>query len=238
MFNIKDYTLLIPEKVDTERESVAQVWQNLNGEVVKVGKFWQKPDVNTDKVVIYGNDTFSLILAQVLGVELISPNDDIIAALAWQWVKRKIDCIKLAEVSSFNFPLFIKPVIPKQFKAQVYNDQQQFREATKGISVDDLVLCADIIKIDAEARCFVLDKTIQTIAIYEGQSEIEGVCLFANEFLTAVTDKLPNTFVMDLGYNEVLGWFILEFNASWGAGLNGCDPKKALSCIQVATRQN
>ncbi|WP_394337843.1 hypothetical protein [Chitinophaga silvisoli] len=40
---------------------------------------------------------------------------------------------------------------------------------------------------------------------------------------------------MDLGFNEVLGWFVLEFNASWGAGLNGCRAEKVIDCILAAT---
>jgi len=45
---------------------------------------------------------------------------------------------------------------------------------------------------------------------------------------------LPTTFVLDLGYNEKLGWFVIEFNSSWGAGLNFCKPEKVVECIRAA----
>ncbi len=32
------------------------------------------------------------------------------------------------------------------------------------------------------------------------------------------------------------GWAFLEANATWGAGLNGCDPVAVLPCLAAATR--
>ena len=46
---------------------------------------------------------------------------------------------------------------------------------------------------------------------------------------------LPKSYVLDIGYNKANGWFIIEFNASWGAGLNGCQAEKVIECIRTAT---
>jgi hypothetical protein len=46
---------------------------------------------------------------------------------------------------------------------------------------------------------------------------------------------LKDSFVMDLGWNDRDEWFIIEFNSTWGAGLNGCDPNKVVSCVMEAT---
>jgi hypothetical protein len=42
-------------------------------------------------------------------------------------------------------------------------------------------------------------------------------------------------YVVDIGYNTEKGWFIIEFNACWGAGLNGCSPEKVIDCIIEST---
>ena len=46
---------------------------------------------------------------------------------------------------------------------------------------------------------------------------------------------LPKTCVMDLAFIKTRSWALLEFNASWGAGLNGCDPLAAARCIAAAS---
>jgi hypothetical protein len=38
-----------------------------------------------------------------------------------------------------------------------------------------------------------------------------------------------------MAYDEQIGWFILEFNACWGAGLNNCKAEKVIDCIIDAT---
>ncbi len=37
------------------------------------------------------------------------------------------------------------------------------------------------------------------------------------------------TVVIDVGYFVDRGGAVIEFNAAWGAGLNGCDPEKSLA---------
>jgi hypothetical protein len=46
---------------------------------------------------------------------------------------------------------------------------------------------------------------------------------------------IPATCVVDIGYIAQRGWAIIEANAVWGAGLNGCDPLAAAMCIAEAT---
>jgi hypothetical protein len=41
--------------------------------------------------------------------------------------------------------------------------------------------------------------------------------------------------VVDVGFIDGRGWAVVEFNAAWGAGLNGCDPDKVLPAIVVAS---
>ncbi|SHN40625.1 DUF4343 domain-containing protein [Chitinophaga sp. CF418] len=53
--------------------------------------------------------------------------------------------------------------------------------------------------------------------------------------LTNNQKYLPRVVVVDIAYNEQAGWFLLEFNACWGAGLNNCSAEKVIDCIVNAT---
>jgi hypothetical protein len=48
-------------------------------------------------------------------------------------------------------------------------------------------------------------------------------------------NQLPRVVVVDIAFSELTGWFILEFNACWGAGLNNCKAEKVIDCIIGAT---
>ena len=235
---MKNEVLLIPEKIDSERDSVAEIWEQLGGNVVRIGKFWNKPELERgSRLTIYGNDTFSLVLAQVLSVNLIMPKDELIAELKPDWLKRNIEIIELKNVRQLDFPVFIKPVKPKIFKSSIYDSLDQFKENIEGIEDNELVIVSDVINVEKEVRSFILDNVIQDLAYYEGQGDIQEPKDFIEEFLKDSTIKFPRTYVLDIGFNEELGWFIIEFNSSWGAGLNYCDPKKVLDCIKAATEQ-
>ena len=88
-----------------------------------------------------------------------------------------------------------------------------------------------MVEIRAEARAFVLDGRLQTCAVYEGEAEPPS------DFLqqAAQTLALPRTCVLDAALLPQ-GWALLEANASWGAGLNGCDPRAILDCLEIATQ--
>ena len=74
----KGLTLLIPDKSDVERDAVAAAWERAGGEVLRLGRFWEPPSLEAASVRVYGNDTFGLVLAQKLGLALISPADDLL----------------------------------------------------------------------------------------------------------------------------------------------------------------
>ena len=42
---------------------------------------------------------------------------------------------------------------------------------------------------------------------------------------------LPRTVVVDMGLLDTGTWVVIEFNATWGSGLNGCDPECVVDCI-------
>ncbi len=227
--------LFIPDKIDIERDSIANTWIDNGGEVKRIGKFWEKPILDSRRVTIYGIDTFSLVLAQVIGVSLIEPKDEVIRDIPAKWIKRKIHVTAIADINTSIFPTFIKPVKPKTFTSKVYHTLQEFLTETKGIEPNEEIIQSDIIQIDSEIRAFILDNQILDLAIYEGDAHIAFAKAFLEDFLNNHTIDLPKTYVVDIGYNHKDEWFIIEFNSSWGAGLNGCDPNNVISGIREAT---
>lgn len=235
---MKNEFLLIPDKSDIERDAIADIWKRNGGEVKRVGSFWKQPDLDSRRVTIYGNDTFSLVLAQVIELNLIEPKDEVLSDIPFTYVKRNITILKVSDIETLVFPTFIKPVKPKTFVSKVYNSLTEFKEASKGIELFEKVIQSDIIQIDTEVRAFILHNKILDLAIYEGNADISEAKSFLLDFLNTTTIDLPITYVIDLGYNSTNHWFIIEFNASWGAGLNGCDPHKVIEGIREATVNN
>jgi hypothetical protein len=230
--------LLIPEKTDIEFEQVFRTWTDNGGEIRRLGKYWIKDEsLNGQKIAIYGNQTFSLVLAQIYNVELISPDDKDIAKLDQSWIKRKIEIKTISDIVENIFPIFLKPVIPKSFIASVFSTLKDFEEATKGLEKTEELLTSTIVNdIKAEARGYLKNGVVKDIALYEGNADIKEGELFLRKFAEKNLDILPEVVVTDIAYSEKLGWFVLEFNACWGAGLNNCNAEKVIDCIIDATK--
>lgn len=231
---IDGLTLLIPEKPDPERDAVARAWREAGGPVLRIDRFWSPPEVDRQRVRLYGNDTFCLVLAQKLGLEMVSPPDDLLLTVDPAWRQREVHGSTLDRAAREAFPRFIKPLVPKQFRARVYREPSELEEECRGLAPDTAVLSAEVVDIQAEARAFVLDQQVRTCALYEG----EGIVSEAEAFLSAFAraTPLPRTCVLDAALIRDRGWALLEANATWGAGLNGCDPVQAVTCIAEASR--
>ena len=231
---MKNEILIIPDKPDVERDAIAKIWQQQGGEVMRIGKFWIKPETKNKRVSIYGYDSFCLVLAQVLEIEMLMPKDEMIAKLNFNFLKRKIELQEVGGINKIEFPKFIKPVIPKLFKAEVFKSVEELDAQIEHIENDTKLICSEIIQVDKEVRSFILDREIKDLAFYEGAGDIDAPEKFIKEFLKECQLDLPKTFVLDIGFNEKLGWFVIEFNSSWGAGLNFCKAEKVIDCIRAA----
>ena len=163
------------------------------------------------------------------------PQDEIIAELDYPWTKRHIQIKLINTLKEINFPKFIKPAKPKLFPAKVYKSLPEIKQNITDMPDNEQVIISEIICIDKEVRAFILNNQVQDLAFYEGEGDIQEPKIFIENFLKESNTKLPLTYVLDLGFNQQSGWFIIEFNASWGAGLNFCNPEKVLDCIFAAT---
>jgi len=229
--------LLIPEKTDIEFEQVFATWTSNGGEIRRLGKYWIRNEELSDRrIAIYGNQTFAFVLAQIYGVELLSPDDTLIARLDARWTGRDVQLRQIGEIQESDFPVFIKPVIPKIFIAGVFDTLAAFNEVVQGLAADEQILVSSIVDpIQAEARAFIMNGNVKDIALYEGFASLDEGREFLTSFMEDSRNDLPDTVVVDIAFNKQIGWFVLEFNACWGAGLNNCSAEKVIDCIVNAT---
>jgi hypothetical protein len=87
----------------------------------------------------------------------------------------------------------------------------------------------------AEVRCFVLDGRILDCAVYDGDLGVRVNDASALAEHVAQTPGMPRAVVVDIGLIADDGWAVIEFNAAWGAGLNGCRAQRVLACIEAAS---
>lgn len=230
-------TLLIPDKDDIERDAVADAWTKNGGELLRIAKFWNPPPLSSKDIRVYGNNMFCLILAEKLGLELISPEDDFLIKISKNWTKRRINIMTLSEARNVIFPAFIKSVVPKIFKAEVYDNLRVLEAECTQLELTTPVYVSEIVDITAEVRCFILNGKAMTLSMYEGSGNLQEAMDFINSFICSNESMLQNSFVLDVGFINNYGWAVIEANAAWGAGLNGCDASKAVWSIANASRR-
>lgn len=136
-------------------------------------------------------------------------------------------------MKEIQFPIFIKSVIPKQIQSRIYKNKEDIINECIGLDHETQLITSEIFLFDAEVRSFVLHGNVKTCSSYDGICDINE----ANEFIQVFTksNKLPETCVLDIGFIQNKGWAVVEANATWGAGLNGCNPSGAAECIVHAT---
>lgn len=178
-------------------------------------------------------------MAQIYNVELLSPDDTLIVRLENKWVKRSVQLKQIGHLIESDFPIFIKPVIPKIFIAGVFKTFADFKQVTNGLQDTEEILISSIVDtIQAEARSYIMDGVVKDIAFYEGSADLTSGKEFVSEFVNSKKSELPKVVVVDIAFSEQTGWFVLEFNACWGAGLNNCKAEKVIDCIIAATINN
>ncbi len=225
--------LLIADKADPERDALANAFVQGGGAVHRLGRFWDPPALDARSVRVYGADSFCLVLQQKLGFALCSPADDLLLHVPVRFLRRRLKKGPLGDAAALQFPAFIKPLTPKQFRGAVYRSAQELAEECRGLPPETEVFVSDVVQITAEVRSFVLDSRVPDASAYEGNPDLSDAISFTSEVVRGMA--LPRTVVIDVGFIAKEGWAVIEFNASWGAGLNGCDPAKILPAILAAS---
>lgn len=123
--------------------------------------------------------------------------------------------------------------MPKQFRGAVYSKLESLATETRGLDGHTEAIVSEVVNFIAEARSFVLDAVVTTCAVYEGVADPSHAANFAERVVMAL--ELPRTCVIDVGLLDDGRWALVECNATWGAGLNGCNAKHAADCIAAAS---
>lgn len=226
--------LLIPDKQDEERDAVAEAWKDGGGVVTRVGRFWDPPEFERKAVRLYGPDTFCEVLAQKLALELISPVQGMVARVGHEWTHRKVSLSTLSEVRRLTFPIFVKSLAPKVFRARCYSNVRELDDECRELDDGCPVIISEPVEFTCEVRTFIRGCVVRTGSVYRGEGDVQLALKFAQEFSAQFGSDL--TYVLDVGLIAGRGWGVVESNAAWGAGLNGCDPRAAARCIAEATR--
>lgn len=225
--------LLIPDKPDAERDALAAAFARHGGMIHRIGRFWDPPSFDPATVRVYGPDSFCLVLQQKLGFALCTPDDELLLRTPSSFLQRHLVRQTLGGVASMHFPAFIKPIMPKQFRGAVYPTSDALMEECLGLGPGTVVFVAEPVRFTAEVRSFMLDSRVLDAALYEGAAEVADAAKFVTTLTQAV--PVPRVVVVDVGFIAGRGWAVIEFNAGWGAGLNGCDPEKVWPAIAAAS---
>lgn len=212
---------------------MADAFSRQGGKVIRLDRFWEPPALEPRAVRVYGPDTFVLVVQQKLTLELCSPDDRLLASVPSRFLRRRVEVLTLAEVLSAHFPTFVKPVVPKQFRAKVYRTADELRSEFRGLASTVEVFRSEVVTLAAEARAFVLHRRVLDLQVYEGKSSVAELAKFVSEISMFV--PLPPAVAVDVGLDRSGNPVLIEFNAAWGAGLNGCDPDLVLPAIIAAS---
>lgn len=233
MLDTHDLTLVISDKPDPERDAVAAAWEAGGGGILRLGRFWDPPSLDPHRVRVYGAETFCQVLAQKLGVTLVSPPDDLLRTMSLDVVKRSLVSATVGQLGAIAFPRFVKSSVPKLIRSRVYASEAELVSELRGLAPSVELLASEVVDLAAEARSWVLDGEVLSIACYEGAADLNA----ARTLVTAAARDpgVPSSCVIDVGLTHDRGWLVIEANAAWGAGLNGCDAVAAARCIAQAS---
>ena len=230
---VDNLILVVPNKPDSERDAVADAWELAGGSVERLARFWEPPPIPRERARLYGPDTFALVVAEKLGIDLAQPDPYAVFKCPGGLLGRAVSVERLGAAAALNFPCFLKPVVPKQFRAAVFDSYAELQAETRGLHDATELLRSEVVTIVAEARSFVLDSVAQSCALYEGTGDVDSAAKTCERVAMAL--ELPRAFVLDVGLLEDGRWVFIEANAAWGAGLNGCDPHRVLACLAAAS---
>lgn len=240
-------TLILTPRQTEDTQTLWKAAARLGWRTERLGN-WRIPDHlrTLDDPVLYAEALFAPEFAEQLGLNLLSPPDDWLVGLPREYTARTIRMTTLGEARSLERPMFVKPPSDKSFPAQAYIG------AALPDGYDDAmpVLVSDLVEWDAEFRCFLLDREVQTYSIYSRRGELQrdagfestadeqrDMIAFVSTLLADARVALPHATVLDVGTLADGQWACVEQNAAWGAGIYGCDPESVLRVVQAACRK-
>ncbi len=226
--------LIMPLQADPEREALARAWQAAGGKVQRLARIWAPEPASAEQsVAVYGNAIFCQVLADALNLQLLGPEDDLLARLPRPLTGRAVTVSRLAQAAHLNYPCFVSSLPPKLFTSGIVGSAPRLASLTEGLSRKTGLLVSEVVHFEAEARAFIYDRKVLDLSVYRGKGERDEAMALAET--VAALEGTPFGYTVDLGL--VSGaWTVMKFHPSWEARLRGCDPAKVIFSIAAATR--
>jgi len=208
--------------------------------IERLYKYRVPEHITSNEAKIYGENLFAEIVAQQLDIALIGTPPSWLAELPFHFLQREVTFKQLKDCRNFTTPRFIKPASGKLFDAKVY---QSAEDLPSNDSQDDEtpVLISKPVEWITEFRCFIADRTLQTLSIYNRNGELDfettnDELQAANSYCQSILDDhsihLPPSIVIDIGQIKDRGWAIVEANPTFASGIYEADTSKVLYSIE------
>lgn len=121
----------------------------------------------------------------------------------------------------FTEPFFMKPIKDKLFDGVIINDENELIKYKTLYNNSDVYLC-NVINIISEYRILIGNNKIYGIGLIDGL-ELEIDDFFLNQII--ISDYL----CIDIGYNNDIGWFIVEINPPFSLEEYNIDMEKYIN---------
>ncbi len=194
--------------------------------------------------VLYLEELFGPTLAASFGQRLVETPVDWLPRLPEAFRKRRITLTTMGQARELAEPWFVKPPNDKSFPARVSRGGELPAEYPD----EKPVLVAEVVVWKKEFRCFIRDRQPLALSVYlrdgelqrewdfaQTEAEEDEALGFLREVLADPRVEVPRDVVLNVGVIRGQGWGVVVANAAWGSGIYGCDPRRVLEVLRVAT---
>ncbi|MEM9955808.1 MAG: ATP-grasp domain-containing protein [Chloroflexota bacterium] len=245
-----DKILVTSPRITPDSTILMKTAKSVSQEAMRLPSFRPTDGLEGQRIAIYGESLFAIILSSALDHVVLEPSSDWLTTLPCEYRQREIILTTIAQARRYPKPRFIKNADGmKAFEPKVFSSGADL-PSSEFYPDDYGVLVSDPVYWEAEYRCFVLNRSIQTLSVYlrdgqlaksdddrwlhDGVEQAEAQT-FCERLLQDKSVKIPRAVVIDVGKIKGKGWAVIEANPAYGSGIYGCDPLAVLQVINLAT---
>lgn len=156
-----------------------------------------------------------------------------------KYAKRKIMTMSLGDALAYDkYPFFIKPYSTlKQFWYGIIKNDADKVHFNKDIPLDSTVLISEVVPMDAEYRCYIIDKKIIGVHYYNGDFKLYPNIELVEQMIEDYIQQ-PRAYCIDVAVRQDTRETILvECNDAWSLGNYGLPPKLYVRLLTTRWRE-
>ena len=156
-----------------------------------------------------------------------------------KYARREINILPLGDALQISrYPFFIKPYSTlKQFWYGIIKCDADKIHFNKDIPLDSTVLISEVVPMDAEYRCYIIDGKIIGVHYYLGDFKLYPDVNLVEKMIEDYT-KAPRAYCIDVAVQKETGNTILvECNDGWSLGNYGLPPKLYVRFLTTRWRE-